>query len=92
MRGGRTQREGAQVLRFETYRTHLLGGLIKGHKASSREVHSTSGQRKSQGLKQGKESGRGAPRQRVHSYNASRHKEIKNSKASQEELLLYQVL
>jgi hypothetical protein len=58
-------------------------------------VHSTSGQVKAkakQGLKQGKASGRGAPRQRVHSSKASRHKEIKNSKASREELLLYQVL
>jgi hypothetical protein len=46
---------------------------------------STSGQVKAkarQGLKQGKASGRGAPRQRVHSSKASRHKEIKNSKAS----------
>jgi hypothetical protein len=71
---------------------HLLNGFIKYHKASSREVHSKSGQRQNQGLKQGKASGRGAPRQRAHSSKASRHKEIKNSKASREELLLYQVL
>jgi hypothetical protein len=54
----------------------------------------TSGQVKakaSQGLKKGKVSGRGTPRQRAHSSKASRHKEIKNSKASRE-LLLYQVL
>jgi hypothetical protein len=56
---GRTQREGAQVLRFETCRAHqsegvhLLKGFIKGHKASSREVHSTSGQRKKQRQSQG---------------------------------------
>jgi hypothetical protein len=53
---GCTQREGAQVLRFETCRVHqsegahLLKGFIKDHKASSREVHSTSGQRKRQRL------------------------------------------
>jgi hypothetical protein len=44
------------------------------------------------GVKQGKASGRGAPRQRAHSSKTSGHKEIKISKASREELLLYKVL
>jgi hypothetical protein len=52
---GRTQGEGAQVLRLEQEEgapkregVHLFKGFTKYHKASSREAHSTSGQRQGQ--------------------------------------------
>jgi hypothetical protein len=51
----------------------------KGHKTTSKQGKS-------------KASARGVPRQRAHSSKASKNKEIKNSKASREELLLYQAL
>jgi hypothetical protein len=56
---GTPKERGTQVLSFETCRVHqsegahLLKGFIKGHKASSREVHSTSGQRQKQRQSQG---------------------------------------
>jgi hypothetical protein len=68
---------------------HSIGRFLQGK--GCKRLHQSKAKER-QGLKQGKASGRGAPRQRAHSSKASRHKEIKNSKASREELLLYQVL